>query len=96
MNPTIEQRLSSIQSDMEAAKVKRIQAETRLESSAHRKAELEANCQAEGVHPDELDERIAAYETEIEEAVAKLEAALSKRGAAATQQVAPVADSLPF
>lgn len=96
MSLGIEERLKHIQTEMENAKVKRIQAETRLESSAHRKAELEADCQAEGVHPDELDERIAAYETEIEEAVAKLEAALSKKDAPTAQQVAPDVDALPF
>lgn len=75
----IEQRLQEVKEKLTNAQTKRIQLETRLEGLQTQKEELIKQCKEKGIEPDQLEEKVAALQSEIEQELERIEDGLSLR-----------------
>lgn len=86
---TIEQRLANAQQAIQQAQMKKIQAETRLESSSERREELAKRSQALGVGINELDQHIEMYLEKLNAGVTQLEQSLNPQTTVPLPDVPP-------
>jgi chromosome segregation ATPase len=75
---TIEEKLDKAKALAQEMERKRIQLETRLENTLSQKKDLLAKCEQLGITPEELDEKIAKLQSEIEEGMKEIESILPK------------------
>ncbi|MCK8824259.1 hypothetical protein [Fuchsiella alkaliacetigena] len=65
------QEIDSLKEDLDKAKNKRYRAEARMEELKKNKQKILAELEDLGVAPEELEDKIASLETELEELIAE-------------------------